>query len=371
MFPAVRPPVRFCARALLGALFAGLLAALPTAVRAAAAPEVIRIGTLPGLRFDMASFSVRPGAQVELVFSNTDEMLHNLVVVKPGTREAVVQAALVLGAGATERHYVPDSTDVLWATPIVQQGQSVTLRFTAPTALGDYPYVCTFPGHGVLMFGTMNVTNDPRPPVMNVAAAPRPTVGGAAPAGSPGATDHSAHLAAAQAVTTRTFMPNAGPATIAVQLPGGVAYCWDAGAGRFRYAWTGGYVTTPAAAERGLARIEGTVFYTEPAYPLRLGNTPGAEPKKIDFKGYTLDAQRVPEFETIVDGVSVKERAEVKDGKLVRRFRTSGVATVWFAVPEGASFTASSGTREGGFFKFAGAAAKEFTLTMPVPAPAP
>ena len=25
------------------------------------------------------------------------------------------------------------------------------------------------------------------------------------------------------------------------------------------------------------------VFYTEPAYPLRLGNTPGAEPKKIEF----------------------------------------------------------------------------------------
>ena len=130
MFPAVRPPVRFCARTFLSALFVGLLAALPIAVRAAGAPEVIRIGTLPGLRFDTASFSVRPGAQVELVFSNNDEMLHNLVVVKSGTREAVVQAALVLGAGATERNYVPDSTDVLWATPIVPQGQSFSLRIS-------------------------------------------------------------------------------------------------------------------------------------------------------------------------------------------------------------------------------------------------
>jgi hypothetical protein len=136
-------------------------------------------------------------------------------------------------------------------------------------------------------------------------------------------------------------------------------------------------MTTPAAAERGLARIQGTVFYTEPAYPLRLGNAPGGEPKQISFKGYTLDAQRIPEFETVVDGVTVRERAEVKDGKLVRRFRTSGEATVWFAVPDGFAGSAvpagaelmnSGGMREGIFLKFAGAAAKEFTISMPLPA---
>ena len=55
---------------------------------------------------------------------------------------------------------------MLWATKVVPTGQSHSLKFTAPKALGDYPYVCTIPGHGILMLGTMTVTTTPRPPVM-------------------------------------------------------------------------------------------------------------------------------------------------------------------------------------------------------------
>lgn len=378
MSPYFTTPFRLLNRALsTGWLLASVLALLPAATRAAEAPTVIRIASAPGLKFDLSAFSVRPGAEVEVIFSNTEEMLHNFVIVKPGTREAVGQAALMLGAGAAERDFVPPSPDVLFATKVVPAGASVSLKFTAPTELGDYPYVCTFPGHYVLMFGTMIVTNNPQPPVKTPIAAATPAATGSAPT-DPATVDHSTHMAAAErAVTQRAFMPNAGPASIGIQLPGGVSYCWDTGAGRFRYAWTGGFMTKPTTqtgnevAERGLTKLQGTVFYTEAAYPLRLGNTAGAEPKLIAFKGYTLDAQRIPEFETVVDGVTVRERAEVKDGKLVRRFRTSGEATVWFAIADGANQTATGGTREGNYFKFSGAAAKEFSITMPLPAPAP
>lgn len=378
MSPHFTTPFRLLNRALsAGWLLASVLALLPAATRAAEAPTVIRIASAPGLKFDLSAFSVRPGAEVEVIFSNTEEMLHNFVIVKPGTREAVGQAALMLGAGAAERDFVPPSPDVLFATKVVPAGASVSLKFTAPTELGDYPYVCTFPGHYVLMFGTMIVTNNPQPPVKTPIAAATPAATGSAPT-DPATVDHSTHMAAAErAVTQRAFMPNAGPASIGIQLPGGVSYCWDTGAGRFRYAWTGGFMTKPTTqtgnevAERGLTKLQGTVFYTEAAYPLRLGNTAGAEPKLIAFKGYTLDAQRIPEFETVVDGVTVRERAEVKDGKLVRRFRTSGEATVWFAIADGANQTATGGTREGNYFKFSGAAAKEFSITMPLPAPAP
>ena len=130
-------------------------------------------------------------------------------------------------------------------------------------------------------------------------------------------------------------MPDAGPASIAVDLPGGVSYVWDAGAGRFRYAWTGGYVTLPPSPERGLARINGAVFYREAAFPLRVGATSAVPPKSIEFKGYTIDADRIPEFEIVVDGVTVRERVEVRGGRLVRRFRIAGATTMWFAVPEG------------------------------------
>ena len=40
----------------------------------------------------------------------------------------------------------------------------------------------------------------------------------------------------------RIFMPAAGPAAIAVALPNGQNYCWDAGACRLRYAWPGDFI---------------------------------------------------------------------------------------------------------------------------------
>jgi uncharacterized cupredoxin-like copper-binding protein len=339
------------------ALLLGLLASLPGA-RAAAAPEVIRIGTLPGLRFDTSVFSVRPRTEIELVFSNYDEMLHNLVITRPGARERVVQAAMALGAGAADRDFVPPTPEVLWTTKLVPTGQSLTLKFTTPTTLGDYPFVCTVPGHGIVMFGTMRVTNTPRPPVMTPV---EPT----APAGAA----HGGHAATpvSRAMVIRGFMPDTGPAAIAVELPGGVSYVWDAGAGRFRYAWLGANPTMPSSPERGLARITGQIFYREPAFPLRLGATPSAAPKLVEFKGYTLDAAGIPEFETVVDGVTVRERVEVKDGTLVRRFRITNVTEKWFAVPEGATGLAvTGGTRDGAFYRIS-AATQEFTVTQAIP----
>ena len=242
--------VRMCSFA----LFLAMLAWLPTA-RAAGAPEVIRIGTLPGLRYNTSVFSVRPGAEVELIFSNYDEMLHNLVITRPGARERVVQAALALGAGAADRDFVPPSEDVLWATKVVPSDESFTLTFTAPTTTGDYPYVCTMPGHGIVMFGLMTVTATPGPPVMTPVEPAEPT-----------SVDHVGHGPGSRAAVMRSFMPDAGPASIAVQLPGNVSYVWDAGAGRFRYAWAGGGAIRPSSPERGLARITGEIFYREPAF---------------------------------------------------------------------------------------------------------
>jgi hypothetical protein len=268
-----------------------------------------------------------------------------------------VQAALSLGAGAAERDFVPPTPDVLWAAKVVPTGESFTLKFTAPKALGNYPYVCTIPGHGITMFGTMTVTSTPRPPVMTSVDLPATSMDPVAHAATP----------ASRATVMRGFMPDAGPASIAVQLPGGVSYVWDTGAGRFRYAWTGGYMTMPPSPERGLARIIGEVFYREPAFPLRFGATPATAPKLVEFKGYTIDSMRIPEFETVVDEVTVRERAEVKDGKLVRRFRITGATTAWFAIPDGVTgLEVTGGTREGSFYKFTGAAAQEFTVAYAI-----
>lgn len=318
--------------------------------------DVVRIGTLPGLRFDTSVFSVRPGSSVEIVFTNYDEMLHNLVITRPDARLRVVQAALELGAGAADRQFVPSSPDVLWSTDVVPTDQSVTLKFRAPTTLGDYPFVCTVPGHGLVMFGTMTVTTTPRPAVMT------PVLSLTSGAG------HSGGTAPTTAATvTRGFMPDAGPASITVQLPGNVSYVWDAGAGRFRYAWLGGGAILPSSPERGLAKINGQIFYRESQFPLRVGPTPTTPPRTVEFKGYSLDAARIPEFETVVDGATVRERLEVVAGRLHRRFRIVGATAVWFSAPEGiGDVQVIDGTREGAFYRI-NAPAQEFTVAVSIP----
>src|SRR5690606_1577304 len=59
--------------------------------------ETITIGTVPGLKFDTKLIQVKAGSRVRIVFNNNDDMLHNLLIVQPGTYEKVGEAALNLG----------------------------------------------------------------------------------------------------------------------------------------------------------------------------------------------------------------------------------------------------------------------------------
>jgi azurin len=117
----------------------------------------ITIGTEPGMRFDVTQFRVKAGSRVRLDFNNQDDMLHNLLVVRPGREEQVARAALDLGLEGLQREYVPPSDDVLFHTGLLQPGTSETIYFVAPETPGDYPYLCTFPGHAATMRGTMTV----------------------------------------------------------------------------------------------------------------------------------------------------------------------------------------------------------------------
>lgn len=56
-----------------------------------------------------------------------------------------------------KRDFVPKSAQVLHATKLLNPAGTQTLRFKAPAQPGDYPYVCTFPGHWTIMNGIMEV----------------------------------------------------------------------------------------------------------------------------------------------------------------------------------------------------------------------
>lgn len=121
-------------------------------------PEVsVVIGTLPGLKYDKTDFDVKEGSHVRLVFNNTDDMLHNLIITKPGKGQAVGELALTLGLDGPQLGYVPTTDDVLYNTCLLQPETSQTIYFTAPPA-GDYPFICSYPGHYQVMKGVMHVT---------------------------------------------------------------------------------------------------------------------------------------------------------------------------------------------------------------------
>jgi azurin len=86
-------------------------------------------------------------------------MPHNLLITAPGRLEAVGRAAEAMAASpdAFQRQFVPDSPDVLFKTVLIAAKESGRLRFRAPATVGDYPYLCSFPGHWMTMNGVMQV----------------------------------------------------------------------------------------------------------------------------------------------------------------------------------------------------------------------
>ncbi|MEQ8471500.1 MAG: ThuA domain-containing protein [Marinoscillum sp.] len=111
------------------------------------------------MKYDTESFTVKAGETVQITFENPDFMQHNLLIIKPGTLEKVGAAAdaLATSSDGVEKDYIPQISEVLFKTKLVDPNKSVTLTFTAPTEAGDYPFVCTFPGHWRIMNGIMKV----------------------------------------------------------------------------------------------------------------------------------------------------------------------------------------------------------------------
>jgi azurin len=115
------------------------------------------------MRYDTPRIVVEAGKPFELTFENPDLMPHNLVILKPGSRERVGVAAMKMRpeeADPMGRQYVPNDPGVIAATKMLESGGKHTIKMTAPNAEGDYEYVCTYPDHWRVMWGRLVVTKD-------------------------------------------------------------------------------------------------------------------------------------------------------------------------------------------------------------------
>lgn len=119
--------------------------------------RVLKLGTKPGLKYDITRFEVKAGSKLRLVFNNNDDMTHNVVIVTPGAADEVGDQAFNLGLKGAEMNYVPITSKVLYHTALLQPGSSESIYFMAPSKPGEYPFICSYPGHAAVMRGTLVV----------------------------------------------------------------------------------------------------------------------------------------------------------------------------------------------------------------------
>ncbi|NNM29883.1 MAG: hypothetical protein HKO57_10190 [Akkermansiaceae bacterium] len=123
--------------------------------------QVVEIGCVPErLLFTKSGFTVKRNKPVKLTLSNPDATQHNLVILAAGTPvEEIGMAAneMAKSPAGLKKHFIPDDPRVLHHTRLLDPDTAETLRFIAPKKPGTYPFVCTFPGHWILMKGEMVV----------------------------------------------------------------------------------------------------------------------------------------------------------------------------------------------------------------------
>ncbi|MGQ0636158.1 MAG: DUF6797 domain-containing protein [Planctomycetaceae bacterium] len=122
-------------------------------------PARLELQAEKNLTYSTRRLKAKASAFIELTFTNPDVVPHNWVLVRPGSLAKVGDLAnkLIADPEAVLRQYVPQTDDVLVYTDIVPARQSFTIYFQAPAEKGVYPYLCTFPGHWMVMNGELVV----------------------------------------------------------------------------------------------------------------------------------------------------------------------------------------------------------------------
>lgn len=167
-FGSKKTPVAAHATAAVAPAAAAPTAVAPTAVPSSVKEEggaalvTLKPGAVNPISFDVTSFTVKAGQTVKLTFDNdsTTPLQHNWVLGAAGSKDRLIAAANGMMAEMAKwmpRGYIPDGPDVLAHTKLLNAKEKETVEFTAPKEKGDYPYLCTFPGHSMIMQGTMKV----------------------------------------------------------------------------------------------------------------------------------------------------------------------------------------------------------------------
>ncbi len=119
----------------------------------------ILVDAVAGLQYAQKLIEVEAGEALAWKLRNTDVMPHNLVLVAPESARTVGMESfkMMSDPSAGQKNYVPDLPQVIAHIPVINPTKEHTLYLRAPKTPGDYPYICTFPGHWMAMRGILRV----------------------------------------------------------------------------------------------------------------------------------------------------------------------------------------------------------------------
>ena len=116
------------------------------------------LNSFDNMIYDKNKIEVKSGRNIILTLIHKGKvskefMGHNFVLLKKGVNIDEYAKKAVL---AKSNDYIPNSDETIAYTKMLGGGESTTISFLAPEA-GIYNYICSFPGHYMLMRGELIV----------------------------------------------------------------------------------------------------------------------------------------------------------------------------------------------------------------------
>jgi len=136
--------------------------ATPAGKAAAGKMRIVEIVGTDDMKFSVANIEAKPGEQIRVRLITKSAMpkvamAHNFVLLQKGASQVKFVTA---SATARENDYIAPElkNQVLAFTPLAGGGETVETVFKVPAETGEYPYLCSFPGHFQIgMRGTLTV----------------------------------------------------------------------------------------------------------------------------------------------------------------------------------------------------------------------
>jgi azurin len=123
----------------------------PATKAAAGGVRTVEIVGTDQMKYDVATIPAKRSEQLRIRLTSKGTMpkiamAHNFVLL---TLAANVVKFITAGAQSRETDFIPNEMkdQVIAKTALAGAGETVEVTFKVPAAAGEYPFVCTFPGH--------------------------------------------------------------------------------------------------------------------------------------------------------------------------------------------------------------------------------